>query len=74
MKTVREWLKHFEEMAETDTVYGLQMKNGIGCKFADYKHIKEVREESEPWLDYPVCHIEYKAGDIPYCLIQYQGE
>lgn len=74
MKTVKEWLKHFEEMAETDTVYGLQMKNGIECKFTDYKHIKEVREESEPWLDYPVCYIEYKVGDIPYCLIQYQGE
>lgn len=31
-------------------------------------------EESEPWLNYPVCYIEYKTGDIPYCLIQYQGE
>lgn len=50
MKAVREWLKHFEEMAEADTVYGLQMKNGLECRFTDYKHIKEVGKKANHGL------------------------
>lgn len=74
MKTVREWLEHLEKVTEINTIYGLQMKNGVECKFSNYKPIKEFKQESKPWFDYPVCYVEYKTGNAPYCLIQYKGD
>lgn len=75
MKTVKEWLKHLKAVTDKNTLYGLEMQNGLECNFSNYKSMEAFESESLPWLNYSVVYVHYQMKDnVTYCLIRYKGE
>lgn len=75
MKTLNEWLANLKAIADKNTIYGLEMENGLECRFSDYKPMEIFEQENFPWLNYSVVYVHYQMKDnVTYCLIRYKGE
>ena len=76
-RTVKEWLD-FLNMGDNHYV-GLEMENGVKCKYNDYLPIKQCLVEYEPWFNEIVvnCYIVNQKllnGQYRHLLIYSENE